>query len=326
MTDTTSTPLTADSSPSSWKIAADLLTPFGTTAANFSEAIRLLVAAHFTGEPLSVGGRSHTIRLLNSDTIKATYYFLTKQFKPSLLNAERPLLPKHFMDSYTPIDHAAIVTLCYLFKNLSKKIDKEEWDYVQTPLYEALVIGGHIGLTVQEVGLGIGLLTRGLRYLAFAPLMRENRKAFKEYREHLKKADVAFDPIFEQKMWQCTTVQLTSLLLEQMGYPREVALQFVAAVDRDSSVTPDPQFGIPFRLAECLVDTYMEGHEIPTTTPTWIGKDISLPAEVRGNLLSSLKHATIESNRIDWLNKTSSDITPTQTPELFSPEAPPPER
>jgi hypothetical protein len=302
-----------------WGPAAELLKPFGTVAANFSEAIRLLVSTHINGTQFSHGSRNHLIRLLKNDTLKATYYFFSRQFNPGLLTSKKHLTPGDFVDAYKPLDHAAVLTLCYLFKNLSKKIEKEEWDYVQTPLYEALAIGGKIGLTVKEVGLGIGLMTRGLRYLAFAPLMRENRKAFKEYRLHLKTNDKVFDLAFEQRVWQCSTVQITGLMLEQMGFPRSVALQFVAAAERSESSTPDQGFGVPFRLAECLMDAYMEGQEIPTTTPAWVGQSIELPAEVRGNLLMSLKGVSSESNRVEWLNKGSADVSPTNTPELFVP-------
>lgn len=318
MSETVSTLLGTESGlPSGWRTASELLKPFGTPAANFAEAIRVLTASHETNTPLSPGGRNHIIRLLKNDTIKATYYFFSKQFRPELLTAKRRISPNEFLDGYTPIDHAAILSLCYLFKNLCKKIDKEEWDYVQTPLYEALAIGGQIGKSIKQVGLGLGLLARGLRYLAFAPLMRENRKAFKEYRQHLKSRDLPFDSDFEQQLWQCTTVQITGLMLEQMGYPRAVALQFISAIERGKSPAPDTSFGVPFRLAECLMDAYMEGHEIPTSTPAWVGQEIDLPAEVRGNLIVSLKHVSEGKNRIEWLNKTGSDLSQTETPELF---------
>jgi len=307
-----------------WGTAAELLKPFGTVAANFTEAMRVLTGAHVASMPLSPGGANHILRLLKNDTLKATYYFLTKQFKPSLLKSKRQILPQDFLNAFTPIDHAAVLTLCYLFKNLGKMVDKEEWDYVQTPLYEAVTVGGHIGLSVSQVGFGLGLLTRSVRYLAFAPLIRENRKAFKEYRQHLKSKDIPFDGAFEQKAWQCTTTQLSGLMLEQMGFPRTAALQFVAAAELSSSAErskttePDVRFGVPFRLAECLMDAYMEGNEIPTAAPSSVGQEIALPAEVRGNLLAALNNTHDENNRIEWLNKTSSDLTPTDTPELFA--------
>jgi len=171
-------------------------------------------------------------------------------------------------------------------------------------------------------------MARSLRYIAFAPLIRENRKAFKEYRQHLKSKDIAFDGDFEQKMWQCTTSQLSGLMLEQMGFSRSVALQFVSAAEvsksnsagqnNNQAAEPDVRFGIPLRLAECIMDAYMDGEEIPTAAPGWVGQEITLPAEVRGTLLAALKNAPDDCNRIEWLNKTSADLTQSETPELFT--------
>jgi hypothetical protein len=300
-----------------WQTAAELLKPFGYVAANFTEAIRLLTTAYSEDSPLSPGGGNHIIRLLKNNTIKATYYFCARQFRPELLRSKKPFLPQDFLEAFAPIDHAVLITLCYLFKNLSNKIDREDWEYVQNPLYEALAVGGQIGKTVPQIGLGLGLLTRGLRYLAFAPLIHDNRKAFKEYRQHLKAKDIPFDTALEQKLWNCTTVQITGLLLEQMGYSPSAAIQYISAIERTNSPAPDSSFGVPVRLADCLIDAYMEGHEIPTSTPAWVGQEIALPAEVRGNLLVSLKHAAQDHNRIEWLNISSAHINPKDTPELF---------
>jgi hypothetical protein len=301
-----------------WKAAADLIKPFGSVAANFAEAIRLLVSTHSSGNTtISSAGQNHLLRLIRNDTLKATYYFFSKQFRPDLFSQKKQLSEKDFVQAYSAIDHAAVLSFCYLFKNLSRKIEKEEWEYVQVPLYEALAIGGAVGQSIKDVGLGFGLLIRGVRYLSFAPFMRENRKAFKDYRQHLKASDIPFDTAFEEKMWQCSSIQIAGLLLERMGFPRSVSLQFVAAAERSTTVEPDPVFGTPFRVAECLVDAYMEGHEIPTSTPAWVGKQIDLPAEVRGTLLGALNKVFDDKNRIEWLNKTSSHIDAATTPELF---------
>lgn len=301
-----------------WHAASELLKPFGPVAANFTEAIRTLVGGFERGSTLSNGAQNHIIRLLKNNTVKATYFFFTKQFRPEMLEGKTYVSEKDLFAAYTAVDHAAIISLCYLFKTLSRKIDKEEWEYVQTPLYEALAIGASVGQKIPEVGLGIGLLSSGIRYLALAPLLRENRRAFKEYRQHLKAKDLAFDNQVEERLWQCTSTQVAAIMLERMGFPRAAGLQYVAASERDESVQPDAIFGTPIRIADCLTDAYIEGSEIPTTLPSWVGKKVDLHAEMRGNLLAALNKTLSDKNRIEWLNKGSSSIDPTSTPELFS--------
>lgn len=302
-----------------WKAASELLAPFGSAAANFAEAIRLLVS-HFTASShtLSPAGQNHIIRLLKNKTIKATYYFFTKQFRPEALEGKAYISEHDFFAMYSPIEHASILTFCYLFKTLSRKTEREEWEYVQTPLYEALATGACVGKAIPDIGLGIGLLARGMRYLAFAPFLRDNRRGFKEYRQHLKSKDIAFDSSFEERIWQCSSIQISAILLERMGFPHSIGLQFVAAAERDVKTKPDELFGIPCRMADCLVDAYMEGHEIPTSMPSWVGRTLDFSSEVRGNLLASLNQALADKNRIEWLNKGSSSIDPVLTPELFT--------
>jgi len=302
-----------------WKAASGLLAPFGTAAANFAEAIRILVKSFNEGsDTLLPGGQNHIVRLLKNKTIKATYYFFTKQFRPEALEGKSYVSEKDLFAIYSPIEHASILTFCYLFKTLSRKTEREEWEYVQTPLYEALAIGACVGRTIPEIGLGVGLLSRGLRYLAFAPFLRENRRGFKEYRQHLKSKDIAFDSAFEERTWQCTSIQISAILLERMGFPHSMGLQFVAAAERDTKVKPDERFGVPCRMADYLVDSYMEGHEIPTSMPSWVGRSLDLSAEVRGSLVSSLNQVLADKNRVEWLNKGSSSIDPSSAPELYT--------
>lgn len=303
-----------------WENAHELLHPFGKVASNFTEATRTLISAHERGTPsvCDSAGASHVLRLIQADSIKATYYYFSKQFKPSLFKEQEKLTAQDFLTAYTPIEHAAILAFCYLFKTISQKIEKDEWEFVQTPLYEALCAGGGAGICISEIGLGLGLISRGLRYLAYAPFLYENRKEFKQYRRHLKSIDKPFDSSFEQEVWRCNSIQIASIFLQNMGFPPKMVHQYVSAAERRRSVEPDKLYGIPLRLAECLVTAYMEGEEIPTVTPAWTGIELELDTEKRANLRSTLNKVFSDSLPIEWLNKTSANITPEDTPELFA--------
>jgi hypothetical protein len=228
------------------------------------------------------------------------------------------LIDEHvFFEAYSPFEHAVILAYCYLSRNLGRKTDKDDWSYVENPLYEALTIGGIIGQEVKGVGLGFGLLSRGLRYLAFAPFLRENRRGFKEYRLHLKTKDLPFDIAFEEITWQTNNVQIAAIILEHMGFHHAMALEFVAAAEENKSHTPSELFGAPFSFAEALIENYMETGEILNKTPSWTGQELVLSVETRGAILTKLNRALSDKQRNEWLSKGSTSITPELTPELF---------
>jgi hypothetical protein len=301
-----------------WRAATELLEPFGPIAANFAETIRVLIS-HYEhgGTEMPLGAQNLVIRLLKNNTIKAAYYFVAKAYRPQLLEGKSPLTVRDLFTGFSAIEHAAILSFCYLFRNLSKRSDKDEWEYVQAPLYEALSVGSAIGQCVPEVGLAFGMLSRGLRYLAFAPFLVGNRRGFKEYRRHLKAKDLPFDLACEQRIWECNNIQIAAMLLMYMGFNRTAAMQFVAAVEKDPKVAPDELYGVRFRMSEAIMNSYMETGEIPEQCPAWVGKKLPLSAETRGNLLSSFKKALSEETRIEWLNKGSASINPDSTPEFF---------
>lgn len=301
-----------------WQAAEELLRPFGVVAANFSEAIRLLVHHSEVGSTrLPLSAENHILRLLNNHTIKATYYYITKEYRPAVLTPGKLIDSREFFQAYNPFEHAVILAFCYLSRNLSRKTDKDDWAYVENPLYEALTTGGIIGEGVPEVGLGFGLLCRGLRYLAFAPFLRENRRGFKEYRIHLKSKDLAYDLAYEEQMFQTNNVQIAAIILERMGFHHSLALDYVNAAMRNKDHTPSETYGVRFSLAEALIDSYMENGEILERTPAWTGKEIVISVETRGAIMGKLNKAMTAKERNEWLSKGSTSISPQLTPELF---------
>ncbi|MEY4668586.1 MAG: hypothetical protein RL518_1285 [Pseudomonadota bacterium] len=301
-----------------WQAAEELLRPFGSVAANFAEAIRLLVHHYEAGSArLPLAAENHIIRLLKNSTIKATYYFLTKEHRPHVLTPGKLIDAKEFFEAYSPFEHAVILSYCYLSRTLSRKTDKDDWAYVENPLYEALTTGAIIGQGVPEVGLAFGLLSRGLRYLAFAPFLRENRRGFKDYRIYLKSKDLAFDIAYEENAFQTNNIQIAAIILERMGFNHAMALDFVAAATGNKDHTPSELYGIPLSAAEALLDSYMETGEILERTPAWTGRELVISVQNRGAIMTKLNKVMSSRDRNEWLSKGSSSINPEQTPELF---------
>jgi hypothetical protein len=301
-----------------WRRAAELLQPMGSIAGNFTSAVRTLLNYHERGiTTLTAGVQTHMLRILRNSTVKATYFFASKAYRPELLTQHRAIKPKDFLNLYSPFEHAVILSYCYLFRALAKKSKKEEWEYVQSPLYEALEIGACIGARIPEVGLGIGLLSRGLRYLAFAALLMKNEKSFVQYRKHLRAKDLPFDLDKEVELWGCTNIHIAALMMEYIGFNRNVGNQFVAAAMKDTVLPGDTLYGVPFRIAETLLDSFTERGELPEQLPSWVGSTLRFSKEQRTTLLQDLSRVVSSTERIEWLNTSSSSINPDSTPELF---------
>ena len=70
-----------------------------------------------------------------------------------------------------------------------------------------------------------------------------------------------------------------------------MALEFVAAAEKNKSHTPSDIFGVPFSFAEALIENYMETGEILNKTPSWAGQELVLSVETRGAILTKLNRA-----------------------------------
>jgi hypothetical protein len=157
-----------------------------------------------------------------------------------------------------------------------------------------------------------------MRYLAFAPFLISDGKAFAQYRRHLRTKDLPFDLSREIELWGCTNIQVAALLMESVGFNKTLAMQFVAAAEGDGSIRPDARYGVPFRFAEALLEAYMERGEMPDTLPASTGVAMTLTKDERMNLLTELGKVVGSTERIEWLSKRSSSINPESSPELFT--------
>ena len=298
-----------------WKEAAKLLEPLRSAPSNFVVTVRTLWLQHQRGETsLSSGAVFELGRLLNAHTVKAAYYYFSKAYRPEILTAKPVLDADDFLNGYTAFEHAALISLVITFRNLLKRSDREEWSYIQGPLYESLEVGAQVGSTIPKIGLGFGLLSRGFRYLAFAPFLWNSKNAFKEYRRYLKSKDLPFDHSWEQKTWGCTNAQIAALLLQRVGFSTKITHGFFLAVS-DRLYSPlDPVFGEPFQMAETWVDSIMEHGKAPSIPQK---PDYCLPADEADALIGKVKNSLDAGEVVEWLNKGKANINKQSTPEFF---------
>lgn len=296
-----------------WEHARHLLRPVKPPHPNFVAAIRTLVKEWRADKPLNQNGAGFEARrFLMSRTVKATYYYATKSYCPELLKEPDLGSGEPYLNHYSAFDHAAILGYLCLFRIISKLSDREEWGYVQEPLYDALDLGAIIGNKIQNVGFGFGLLTRGMRYICFAPFLWNSKKEFQNYRRHLKKNDLDFDLEWEKRVWNCTTIELSTILLQQLGFNFGVSESYYLALSRAPSEA-SPYYS-RFLNADIWMGSIMDSGEAPKSG---LSPDFRLNSSEEEDLIRQIEKLHSGTERIEWLNKGKGSISPETTPELF---------
>jgi hypothetical protein len=313
-----------------WQAAAALVRPLGKTASNFAQCISALVAhgeqeqiAGGSRAPLPTPVRQHLDFLLRNATLKAAYYYAAKAYRPAVLTSRTPLSSAALIEGFSPLEHATLLALCYLFRTLSQRCDRDEWEHIQPPLYEELSAGGAVGECLPEVGLACGLLARGMPQLARAAFLLNNRRGFKEYRRHLRGNRLPVDYNFERTLWQCDSVQVAAVLLQAAAHSRTAALQLHAALHHDTKTPPDPVYGTPFRITAAVLEEYRMSGEVLENFPAWVGQQGGLTPDRRSAVAVRLTGKPASEAPIEWLGKSGTSINPSSTPELFAVAVPP---
>lgn len=299
-----------------WDRARLLLKPLNQPHPNFVAAVRGLIKAWSDNKSLQQGGAAFEARrFLLSRTVKATYYYMCKAYRPELLNEPDLGSTEPFVTNFSAFDHAAILGYLCMFRAMCKLSDKEEWSFIQEPFYDAIDHGAMVGQAIPKMGIGFGLLVRGVRCLCFAPFLWNSKKEFQLYRRHLKKNEIAFDLNWERRVWGCTTVELASILLQLTGFNFGVSESYYLAVT--GAPARISKYHDRFENAERWIAAIME-----TGTGPEVGlhADFTLKDGELSKLLDRIHQLTTTDARIEWLNKGKGSISPAITPELFSRE------
>jgi hypothetical protein len=307
---------TFDAIGEEWEFARALVGSMRPPPANLVAVVRQMTKAGgaFDLANARVGPGFELRRFLKSNTVQSHYFFAAKAYRPEIL--QQPALDSYepFIMGFTPMDHSALLALVCLFKSFLRRSDKDEWGYIQEPLYDALTVGAALGSAIPAIGLGRGLLTRGVRYLAFAPFLWSTKKGFQEYRRHLKKHDLAFDPVWEKKVWGCTTLEISTLCLQMLGFNSGVSEDYFRGLSpRDVlSEKPASQGEIAFRAAHGWMEYLMDGTDLPAN----ISGEFARSAADAAQLRAAVADLAQEPNRVEWLNKGRGSLTHETAPEL----------
>lgn len=300
--------------PQEWRRAAELLKPLNRPPQYLSGMIRSFIRDVEKEQTRpSEGSFSDFRRVFKSGTVKAIYYYFTKSYRPEFFENPDELGAKEFFRAFSPIEHSAIIAYCYLYRMILKMSDREEWSFINEPFYDAIGVGGCVGSAIPKIGLGFGTLTRGVRYLALAPLLWNSKEKFKEYRRHLKNSDKAFDTEKELEGWGCSSLHIATLIIQMLGFNSSIGAGYFDAIGDSPASKLEPKFGTIFRATDKWIDHLMEGKELPPE----LTEEFRLDGKKLEDLIQTVKRVVQSPDRIEWLSKGKGNISPERTPELF---------
>ncbi len=215
----------------SWEKARQYVRGMGDISSVFSSAIRDIK----TAEDVAVNKQERKVaqaltlekaKFLTSvsDSLKTIFYFAAKALHPERLRECVPLTTERLLALFSPTEVANIIALAYLYRNIGRGFDAQEWKVLGERMNTHMEIGAIVGSTIENIDVANGFLLGGMRYLCFAMFAKEDLKKFQEHRRAVEHRGGLFDLKQEEKKWGCHHMQIASVIAQSIGLGTDVAM------------------------------------------------------------------------------------------------------
>ena len=275
----------------------------GTTV--FTVAIRSLMTDHYRLNA-SYGPASRFLaeRLLNIPSVHAPLHSAALTFFSAKYAGKHFISTPELTQIFKPFDLAALFSALYLYRRLKKIVPPDEWGYISRLTSEQTEIGGHFGAAIPDIGIASAIICGGIRSIAFASFSIKDPKKFKEYRRHLRTHPAQYDREYERNAWQCDHLDITTLLLQRLGFGIELARSFYDAAS-DAKFNDEEVSGQFSRFHAC-VDSLEALFKSETPSKDDFG-DGSLDEKVISSLLQEVRAIRKGGSQFAWLDKGKAD-------------------
>ncbi|MDC0358171.1 hypothetical protein OAO01_05085 [Oligoflexia bacterium] len=303
-------------SPESWASAKAYAALFGDVPSSFSSTVRTLLKDHEKNDKkLAASSRFQVVRILNGPSTKAMFYFACQTFRKEQIPDKSYLAVKDLVNLFEPIDLAAIVGLIYLYKRCTMLCENVKWEDLSKAMQLESEVGGHLGSAIPSIGFGTGLLVGALPHLALCTFKRHDSSSFIHYAKFLEKNKLSFDIVYEAPRWGCTSLQVASCLLQNLGFGLEMTEAYVRGLDsRDSLENIKEDYFYRMCITRIWIESLLKTGDQPDISMR--GAYYPLREE-----LAELQKVTVPVRTTGpvyaWLEKTKDDATVEKTPMLF---------
>lgn len=292
-------------SEDTWNNVSEYLEPLGIFPSSFTSCVRSLIHNQATNEANNTSGvnpgcRSLLLRLMQSPTLTSMMYYGTRTFKEDEIPAQQQVTADQLLALHTPMEIAAMLSVIYLYRSLRKRCNHEEWMKYQRTIVSAVEMGGHLGDMIPQIGFARGLIAGAFPHLGLCAMMIGNLKAFKDYRKKLRAAQRVIDLNLEAELFECTSVQVASRMLQHFGFGKELVKDFYFGISETGDEKAMQDGVLAFAVANNWVRSLLETGTPPESR--W-GDEFVVSGEKLDRHLPDVKSILNEGSRFEWLEK-----------------------
>jgi len=302
----------------SWTEAKNVVSVIGDVPRFFSSTIHYLKKdareGHSKMSPLT---ETYVSQLLRSDSFKAAMYYAGTSYFPERIKDKPFRDPLNLARIYAPDELATIVSLLYLYRRIRKGCDPHLFSELSSEIVSDVDCGGILGRFLPKIGILTGLIVGGAPHLGRAMFLGVDKKNYLKYSEYLRKKKLTQLYSMEEQFWGCNQLQVSILLLQTLGFGHSIYKTLITGLSCNTLKEAEKDEELyRAKLARVWIDSLRDTTQPPQITHK--GEFYPLAKDLH-QMLELIGEATKRTDQQSWLNRGKKDLSPEQTPELFSP-------
>lgn len=307
---------TFEGDPQSWSNAMNHVAAMGFIPTSFSTAIRLLMVDEKQGLVTTSPVSNFLMgRVLQSPTIKASFYYATLTYYGTEVNNTPYLSSAQLLRFFPPGEIAGILLNIFYFRRIKNFCKISTNDPVFKNFLLDIELGRLVGEAIPKIGTLKGLLIGSLKFYSMAIFKFLDTEKFNTYMIHLKSTNQHYDNEMELQFWGCTHQQIGSQILQSLSFGLPLVhcynLAFCKNDDRTYDTDPD---SFSLAIAERWVNTLRETGKIPDFTHD--GRLYPSQNKLH-KLLYQVDELRSSGSKYKWIERGAEDIRPDTTPQLY---------
>lgn len=297
------------------EIAKFVIKPLGEVPSNLRLAVQSLITDS-KNNLLSEKSLERTLKLLNIVGIRGAVYYAGLTFKGDSLMKDDYLSLDELARIFNTFDTAAVLSGVYWFRRCKRFAPKDIWPNIEKSAVEQCELGGYLGESIGDIGLGTGMLIGLLPQIAISLLAKYKPEEYQKYTDYIKQTGQINNLRKEQELFGTTHADIAGLMLSLTGFGPAYASYFSDGLRfKNQEVITENKDTAKFRASALWLESLVNKKEALENPPE--GYDLE-EAEDKEVLVSLASEMAADGSEFSWVAKVKDDVTPDKVPSIFS--------